>query len=321
MAANHLKYIDYSSLALFNETVNKRLYRRLKYRGELPLLPDTRTDWNDIAPCTIGHMYVLTGDEGDSITIDDVEYNVGDTIYAVNDVNGLQDPPVDVVVNKISAGSKAIIQVYNLDDIAKPKEHLFYQIINDDDDETQLYVLRGTTWHRVYPPTQYIRVSDFATVTEKQKTDYNLFYLDTDIVDYDHGLYIYDVDLQDFIPATDKPIIQVQDLAEVAEPKETMFYEVTNEDTDDIELYVYRGNTWHEVIRHPFEIVESALPDAANIVQDKMFLLKNDETDADDPAVIVHKEGLWLFDKATETYIDMAEPIDEDFINELDIQD
>lgn len=221
--ANHVKYLDFVGLAKFNETVNQRLYKRLKYMGELELNAAARVDWNDIAPCTIGHMYVLTGDEGESVVIDDVEYTVGDTIYATNDVSGNETTPVDVTVNKISAGSKAIVQTYDLDDIANPKEYLFYEVINDDN--------------------------------------------------------------------------------------------------DDVELYVYRGSTWHEVIRHPFSIVEDKLPDAADLVEDKMILLKEDETDPDDASVVIHKAGLWFFDKATETYVDMAEPIDEDFINDLEIED
>lgn len=104
--ANHLKYLDFAGLTKFNETVNQRLYKRLKYMGELELNADTRVDWSDIAPCTIGHMYVLTGTQGDKVVIDDIEYSVGDTIYAINDVNGIDVPATTVKVNKISAGGK-----------------------------------------------------------------------------------------------------------------------------------------------------------------------------------------------------------------------
>lgn len=112
--ANHLKYLDFAGLSKFNETVNQRLYKRLKYMGELELNADTRVDWSDIAPCTIGHMYVLTGTQGDKVVINDIEYSVGDTIYAINDVNGTDVPATTVQVNKISAGGKVFEYVEEL---------------------------------------------------------------------------------------------------------------------------------------------------------------------------------------------------------------
>lgn len=357
------KYMDADKNHIFNIDTDELKPQRAEDEGKT-FVVDEFGEWQLDKIRNYMRVSTFTDLDPDDKTLyyldtDDGDYDAGLYIY-----DETEDEYIAV------GGGKSIVQIDDLTEVTNPKQTVFYEVKNDDDEMVELYIYRGTTWHRIFPASTYIRVSDFATVTDKQKNEYTLFYLDTDITGYDIGLYIYDETQDDFfpvemtrnyvrvstfdgvtgnekimyyldtditgynkglyiyddteakfIPATDQPIIQVDVLTEVTDPKETVFYEVKNDDDDQIELYVYRGNTWHQVIRHPFEIVENELPDATTIVEDKMFLLKEDETDADDPAVVVHKEGLWLFDKATETYIDIAEPIDEDFINELDIED
>lgn len=186
---NHVKYVDYEHLKKFNDTINQRIYKRMKYMGELELDPENRTDWNDLAPCMIGHMYVLTGNEGDTVIIDDIEYTVGDTIYATNNVHGDEDPPVAVTVNKIAASSKVITFVDNLPARTEAKDKTIYAIKNiDGSDIVGSYnVIGGTVIDMDNEKILY---------TDSEGTDKELAFADImDNLDdmLDDGIFISDV--------------------------------------------------------------------------------------------------------------------------------
>lgn len=75
-------YLEYEGLKHYNDLLNDRNKKRLKYKGEYTLV-DTITDWHELAPTHIGDVYHLVGDV--DITIDDESYAVGDWIIVMNE--------------------------------------------------------------------------------------------------------------------------------------------------------------------------------------------------------------------------------------------
>lgn len=72
-------YLDKEGLELLIERLNLRNRNRLKYKGDLALNAETRTDWQDIGAlgCAVGDIYHLTGGDKDEVVLDDVKYKTG----------------------------------------------------------------------------------------------------------------------------------------------------------------------------------------------------------------------------------------------------
>lgn len=143
--ADERHYLDYEGLNLFMDKLNKNFRSRFKYKGELYIASETRENWDDLIPAAVGNLYVLKADElvpdpanpgqflppsPTRITIDGVDYEVGDTIYVTNRVQEAPDPTdpsaEHVKVNKIASSSKAIIVVDELPDGEDAKPNVGY---------------------------------------------------------------------------------------------------------------------------------------------------------------------------------------------------
>lgn len=139
------EYLDKASTKRLVDRLNESLQRRLKYKGELYIASETRTNWDDLVPASIGNLYVLKADElvpdpahpgqflppsPTKVTIDGIDYEVGDTIYVTNNVQfpiNPSDPSAEhVKVNKIASSNKAIIIVDELPDYEDAKPNVGY---------------------------------------------------------------------------------------------------------------------------------------------------------------------------------------------------
>lgn len=133
--ADERHYLDYEGLNQFMDKLNKNFRTRFKYKGELYIASETRENWDDLIPAAVGNLYVLKADElvpdpdnpgqflppsPTSVTIDGIDYGVGDTIYVTNRVQEAPDPAdpdaVHVTVNKISGVGAEFVPSTNTKD-------------------------------------------------------------------------------------------------------------------------------------------------------------------------------------------------------------
>lgn len=127
------------------------------------------------------------------------------------------------------------------------------------DDEGKTFVVNDMGEWQLDKIRNYLRVSTF---TDLEPDDKTLYYLDVDDNGYDAGLYIYDEDTTDYIAVGGgKAILQIDALTDVTDPKELMFYEVKNDTDDAVELYVYRGTTWHKLVRTRMDAEDNEVND------------------------------------------------------------
>lgn len=128
-------FLEKEGLKYFSQHLDQRFKNRLRYINELPLNPDTRVDFNDIAPVLTGAIYLLSGEEGEEVTINDVTYEPGDFIISMKRIIKQDDGTLvdengnaaDVEVKKLgSGGGKAINDVEELP--SEGKDKYFYRV-------------------------------------------------------------------------------------------------------------------------------------------------------------------------------------------------
>lgn len=220
--ADERHYLDYEGLNQFMDKLNKNFRTRFKYKGELYIASETRENWDDLIPAAVGNLYVLKADElvpdpdnpgqflppsPTSVTIDGVDYEVGDTIYVTNRVQDAPDPAdpdaVHVTVNKISSSSGGLVIVDELPPIEDAKKKFGY-VLKDVwyDEENKKHYYKGTyTVNEEEDPVTGEKILSWATVGHENKNAYTgiqklapyLYKTDYCGIDFSYAKYLDDV--------------------------------------------------------------------------------------------------------------------------------
>ena len=226
-------------------------------------------DWLDdeiIADAT-GPIYMIRHSDNTEELI--YQYTAADNaLYYHYEDNWIEVSPV--FVDKYMDADKNFIINIDADEL-KPQKP---------EDENKTFVVNELGEWELNKIRNYLRVATFDDVTAPD--DRTLYYLEVDDNGYDAGLYIYDVDTADYIAVGGgKAILQIDSLDDVTDPKELMFYEVKNDTNDAVELYVYRGTTWHKLVRTRMDAEDNEVIDyMASTATMNKYLVEYDKNDA-----------------------------------------
>lgn len=136
-----VKFLAHEELVQYNERLNARNKKRLKYHGEIdisvsPFSFDVIATDRDVKVGDVYQIVNTTDPDVDSITVDDVEYSVGDWVISMSEVD---KAGTGVTVKKLGSSSSKhpfLIASDKLPDESKFKEDHVVLLIEDEIDNT-----------------------------------------------------------------------------------------------------------------------------------------------------------------------------------------
>lgn len=152
-------YLDKVGLELLIERLNLRNRNRVKYKGNLALNADTRTDWQDLGTigCSVGDIYRLTGGDKDQVVLDDVKFKTGmwiivETFAKTDDDGNIVDRdgnPEQVQVEILGGASGDIFEY--VDELPEDNidDQLIYALRDGDNVKCYYFDKEEDTWRQI----------------------------------------------------------------------------------------------------------------------------------------------------------------------------